>query len=130
VDVQQLVRVTFEAWNNDDLDAWLELLHPDVVYHTSGIFPGLQPEYVGHAGIREFWRAMHEPWARLRIDLERLVELDAERSVIEFRFRGVGAESGAEVDLRFSNAAWLRGGLAVEIFAAPTVDEAIARLEA
>ena len=129
LDLQQLLDGSAEAWNADDLEAWIELLHPDVVYNTSGVFPGLKPHYVGHDGAREFWRDMHEPWERLRIDLERIVELDEVRGVIEFRFRAVGAESGAEVDLRFSNAAMLRDGLLAEIFAAPTLEDARARVD-
>lgn len=130
MDIDEVVRRTLEAWNHDDVDAWLATLGPDAVYHTSGVFPGLEPSYFGHDGCREFWRAMHEPWESLRLDLERVDAVDAGRAVIEFRFRGVGAESGAAVDLRFSNAARMGNGLVLEIFAARSSDEALARLEA
>ena len=129
LDHQQLVETALEAWRDNDLDAWLETLHPDIVYHTSGVFPGLQQTYSGYDGIRQFWRDMHEPWEELRPDLERIVELDDERVVVEFRFRAIGAESGARVDLRFCNAGRVRDGLTLELFAARTFEEAVARLE-
>lgn len=33
----ELIRAGYEAWNRNDLDAWLEVLHPDVEFHTSGV---------------------------------------------------------------------------------------------
>ena len=125
---QQLIKAAIDAWNRDDLDAWLATLDPGVVYHTSGVFMGLRPSYVGHDSIREFWAAMHEPWETLRLDVRRIEQVGDDGYIVEFEFRGTGAESGASVDLRFSNAGRIRDGLAVEIFAASTYDEALTRL--
>ena len=125
-----LVRATIDAWNHDDVDAWIETLHPDVIYHTSGTFPGLQRSYFGHEGVREFWLAMHEPWETLRVDLDRVEQVDDQILVVEFRFRGTGAGSGAAVDLQFSNAARISNGLVAELFAASTSEDALAWLRA
>ena len=130
VDPDELVRVTVDAWNRNDVEAWIPTLDPGVTYHVSGVFPGLQPSYTGHDGIREFWRTMHEPWEELRIDLDHVEQLGADALVVEFRFRAKGAESGASVDLRFSNSARIRDGLVTELFAAPTSEEALAKLRA
>jgi ketosteroid isomerase-like protein len=128
VKADELAKRSFDAWNRDDVEAWLPTLSPDVVYNVSGIFPGLETVYVGHDGIRAFWRAMHEPWEELRLELEELVSLDDAHVVADFRFRAVGAGSGAPVDLTFSNAVRLEDGLIAELFAGRTHDEAVRRM--
>jgi ketosteroid isomerase-like protein len=59
----EVVRQVFKAWNNDDIDAALLVLHPDAEFHrASAGFPGNEDFYRGHAGIREWWRLNKEPW--------------------------------------------------------------------
>jgi ketosteroid isomerase-like protein len=130
VKADELAKRSFDAWNRDDVEAWLPTLSPDVVYHVSGIFPGLETVYVGHDGIRDFWRAMHEPWEELRLEFEKLVSLDDGHVVAAFRFRAVGAGSGAPVDLTFSNAVRIEDGLIAELFAGRTHNEAVQRMRA
>lgn len=94
------VRRAYEAWNRDDVEAALALLH--VEWRTSGVFPGLEPVYRGHDGVREFWRALKEPWEYFLIHLERVVpEADAVVALLEFE--AVGKESGAKVALSYVN---------------------------
>jgi ketosteroid isomerase-like protein len=92
------------------------------------VFPGLRPVYRGHDELSTFWRAMHDPWESIRVDLERFAEGD-DWTVIEFRFRAVGAESGAEVDMTFCNASRIRDGRATHIYARRDFDEAVNALE-
>ncbi len=42
-----LLLTGYDAWNRDDRDGWIELLHPEVEIHTSGVFPDLAPVYRG-----------------------------------------------------------------------------------
>jgi ketosteroid isomerase-like protein len=90
----------YDAWNREDCDAWLALLSDDVVISTSGVFPDLSAEYCGHGEATRFWRQMHAPWERFRIDVER-VEDDDEYAFAAIRFTGKGVDSGIEVDMRF-----------------------------
>ena len=113
----------FEAWNQEDLDAWLEVLHPDVEFHNAGVFPDFDRVYRGHDGVSEFWRAMHEPWESLRVELEQIEEERRDWVAYTFRFRAKGAESGLEVDLQFANAVRLSEGLEIEIIARRTLEE-------
>jgi ketosteroid isomerase-like protein len=57
-----------EAWNADDLDAFLAELDPDVEWHPS-IEPGLEGTatvFRGHDGARRGWREYRgEAWERL-----------------------------------------------------------------
>ena len=113
----------YAAWNQDDLSVWLETLHPDFEWRTSGVFPDLDPVYRGYEGATEFWRAMHEPWERFRVDVDQ-VEPHDDWFLVTIRFRAKGVDSGAEADMRFANAIRVREGLAIEIVPRRTVEEA------
>jgi hypothetical protein len=112
-----------EAWNTEDLDAWLAMCHPDVEFHTSGAFPDLDPVYRGHTGFTKFWQDMHGPWASLRLQ-PGTIEEHGDWIVYELRFQAKGVESGVEVDLQMANAVRFEAGLAIEMVAHRTVDEA------
>jgi ketosteroid isomerase-like protein len=122
-----LLRSGYDAWNRDDLDGWLELLHPDVRINPSGAFPDLGSDYRGHEGATKFWRQLHEPWEVFRIDVVHVEDAE-EGAVASIRFRGRGADSGVEVDMRFGMAMRLRDGLAIELINRRTFDDARAAL--
>jgi ketosteroid isomerase-like protein len=119
----ELLLAGYEAWNGDDLDAWTRLLHPDVEIHTSGVFPDLAPVYRGHEPAARFWRQMHEPWERFRIDVEQVEDV-ADGAVAAIRFRAKGVDSGVEVDMRFGMAMEVRDGLAIALVNRRSIDEA------
>ena len=110
-----------------DVSTNSELLHPDVVIVTSGLFPDLAQDYRGHEGADKFWRQMHEPWKVFRIEVEH-AEDEGEHAIASIRFRGRGADSGVEVDMRFGMLMTVRDGMAVELFNRRTFDEARAAL--
>jgi ketosteroid isomerase-like protein len=119
----ELLLAGYEAWNRDDCQAWLDLLHPDIEISTSGVFPDLAAEYRGHERAAKFWRQLREPWEPFRIDVEQIEE---EGDVVTgaVRFRGKGIDSGVEVDMRFGNALSIRDGLATAMVNRRTVEEA------
>jgi ketosteroid isomerase-like protein len=100
--MEEIVRRGYEAWNSGDLETMLAFVHPDMVWATAGVFPGLRPSYAGHAGFREFWSSFMEPWETLEIEIEELVELDPETMLIRVRFHAVGRQD-IEVDRRITN---------------------------
>jgi ketosteroid isomerase-like protein len=57
-----LVRSVYRAVNDDDLPAFLALLHPEVEFTTSGIYPDFSPSYHGHEGAVEYWKAARGLW--------------------------------------------------------------------
>jgi ketosteroid isomerase-like protein len=58
----EIVRRWVEAWNRDDLEGMLALLHADCEFRTSGAFPDLDPSYEGHPGFTRFYREFMSPW--------------------------------------------------------------------
>jgi ketosteroid isomerase-like protein len=125
----ELLLAGYDAWNRDDLDGYLELLHPDVHISTSGMFPDLAAEYSGRDRVATFWRQMHEPWEQFRIDVEH-IEDEGDWAIASLRFRARGADSGVEVDMRFGMAMRVRDGLAIEFLHRRTFDEARTTLRA
>jgi ketosteroid isomerase-like protein len=119
----ELLLAGYEAWNHDDLDGYLALLHPDVRISTSGLFPGLAADYVGRERAETFWRQMHEPWERFRIDVEH-IEDEGEWAVASLRLRARGADSGVDVDMRFGMAMRASEGLGIEFLNRSSFDEA------
>jgi ketosteroid isomerase-like protein len=119
----ELLLTGYEAWNRDDCQAWLDLLHSDVEISTAGVFPDLAAEYRGHERARKFWHQLHEPWETFRIDVEQ-VEEDGDIVTGSIRFRAKGVDSGVEVDMRFGNALSIRDGLATAMVNRRTVEEA------
>jgi ketosteroid isomerase-like protein len=118
-----LLRAGYAAWNRDDPEGWIELLHPDVQIQTSGLFPDLARDYRGHERAMKFWRQMHEPWEVFRIDVEHVEDQD-DWAVASIRFCGRGADSGVEVDMRFGMAMRVQDGLAIELVNRRNFDEA------
>jgi ketosteroid isomerase-like protein len=119
----------YEAWNRGDLDAWLEMMDPEVEMIPAGVFPGFDSEYRGHAGMERFWRQLHEPFEVFHIDVERLDEDEqADCVVATIRFRARGTGSGVDVDMTFAHALRLRDGRVTLLAAKQTADEARAAL--
>jgi len=98
----EIVRTGYAAWNTGNLEAFLQTVHPDIVWNTSGLFPGLRPSYSRHDGIREFWATFVEPWKTLEIEELRMVELDDQSALSLVRFHARGRD-GIEVELTITN---------------------------
>lgn len=109
-----LLRAGYDAWNRGDLDAWLELLDPDIVIRTSGAFPDFAPEYRGLERAGKFWRQMLEPWEDFRIEVEQIEE-EGDIVAAGIRFVARGRDSGVDVELRFGSGIRVRDGVAVEL---------------
>lgn len=109
-----LLRAGYDAWNRGDLDAWLELLDPDIVIRTSGAFPDFAPEYRGLEPAGKFWRQMLEPWEDFRIEIEQIEE-EGDIVAAGIRFVARGRDSGVDVELRFGSGIRVRDGVAVEL---------------
>ena len=99
---EEVVRAGYAAWNTGDLETFLEFVHPDLLWTTSGLFPGLRPTYSGPDGMREFWETFQEPWESFEIAIEEIFELDADSVLIKVRFHVKGRET-IELERRITN---------------------------
>lgn len=64
-----LVRRIYRAVNDDDLQGFLALMHPEVELTTSGLYPDISPSYHGQEGAREYWQAVRSMWEAFAIEV-------------------------------------------------------------
>ncbi len=122
----ELTERGYRAWNEDDLETLLSICHPEVEYHTSGVFPGLTSVYHGHEGISQWWADFHEPWHRIRVIPKRIVETAGGVAVL-VRFEGKGRQ-GIETTMSFINTIEMLDGLARRFDSQPPTEEALREL--
>jgi ketosteroid isomerase-like protein len=103
----------YEAWSRGDLEGMLATLDENVEFRTSGVFPGLDPVYRGHAGMRRFWGDFRSPWQSLKIVIEHFRE-SGDQIVALYRFEAVGRD-GLAVQRQAANVITLRNGLAIRV---------------
>ena len=89
-DWKQIIRNGLAAWSRGDLEGALVGLDQDLVYETSGLFPGVAAEYRGHDGFRQFWNDFRVVWERITVHVEDIVEGEPGRYAMLGRFEAVG----------------------------------------
>jgi len=109
----EIVHYSYEAWSRGDLDAALAHMHPEVVWQMAGLFPGIEPRYHGHEGVRRFTADFTEPWETITVEVLDATDLDEERVLAEVRFHGTGKGSGVETTAEFPQIWTFREGLVV-----------------
>jgi ketosteroid isomerase-like protein len=105
-----LVREGMEAWSRGDYEATLALIDPAVVWRPVTAWPGIQPEYRGHAGVRRFWDAFRDPWEEITLDADEIRELDDQAVLTRSHFRARGRASGVTTEARLYTVWTLRNG--------------------
>ena len=115
----------YDAWNRDDFEAVAPQLHPEIEWHSSGLFPGLDPVTHGIEGVRKWWANLKEPWESFNIVILRHFEHEG-TIVAWLAFDAIGKESGVEVHLNFANAFEFEGDLVRRFHSYLTLDEALA----
>jgi ketosteroid isomerase-like protein len=93
------VREGIDSWSRGDLDGTLALIDPEIVWRPVTAWPGIQPEYRGHAGVRRFWDAFRDPWETITLEADRIRELDERRVLTRSHFRARGRASGVTTEI-------------------------------
>ena len=95
----EIVRRMMDAWSRRDLEAAIEMLHPEIEWRLT-LTPG-GPEgtaYRGVDGIRDWFGEVDEVWTGLRIDAVEFRDVGGDRVIQLGRFRAVAKESGVPID--------------------------------
>jgi len=108
----ETVRRAQDAWNADNLDAFLAELDPEVEWHPSiePALEGRQTTYRGHHGARRAWEEYRgEAWGRLRGQIQEIRDLGDSVLVLghlDVTGRTTGIEFGEELGMLIT----FRGG--------------------
>jgi ketosteroid isomerase-like protein len=112
-DKARVMGTWIEAYNRGDLEALRPLMHPDFQFRTSGVFPGLDPVYEGHAGFKRWFEDFTDTWESFSLSASELRDC-GERALALGVFEGRGRD-GVEVR-RPSATVWtFREGLVLGI---------------
>jgi ketosteroid isomerase-like protein len=106
----ELVREVADATNRLDVDAFLALLSPNVVWEENPELPGLREVYRGRAEVRKWLEDLLEVAESPHIELERITELGDDRVFTENVVSGRGKGSGVPVSLRWWGVYWIAEG--------------------
>jgi ketosteroid isomerase-like protein len=123
----EIAQAGYAAWNSGDVETFVGTVHPEIVWTTSGVFPGLRTSYSGHAGIRSFWDDFAEPWERIEIEIEEMAEIDETCVLVQAHFHAIGRE-GIEVDRQIVNYMAMSEGKLYRFRAFGDWDQALAHL--
>jgi len=97
-----------DAVTSGDCAAGLAVCHPEIVFRSMlGIG---DRSYLGHDGIREYFRDIESAWAEWSVEVERVEEGADGRVAIVMTMRARGKESGAPLAERTAHVWTLRDG--------------------
>ena len=119
----EVARAGYEAWSRGDLEAMLETLDDDVEFWTSGLFPGLEPVYRGHEGMRRYWEDFRSPGKSIRITVHDFRQR-GDQIVALGTFEAVGRD-GLTVHRPAANVLTLREGRGIRVTAHATWEAAL-----
>jgi ketosteroid isomerase-like protein len=85
----EIVRTLFEVWNAGDMDAFRELLAPDVILRNPEGWPEPGP-FVGREAVMRQWEEQREIWDADAVEpISDFIE-SADRVVVRFIWHGLG----------------------------------------
>jgi ketosteroid isomerase-like protein len=105
----EIVRRSFDAWNEWDVEALRRLYSDDVVIQTG--ITEFGRTFEGDDPIGRWVAEMRETWTEVRWEIERIFEGPGELVVSFYRAIGIGRESGVEVVRNLTGVCRLRDGL-------------------
>src|SRR3954467_11317670 len=96
-----MIRASYAALNGGDIQAALDALHRDAVWHESSELPG-GDEFAGRAEIEDFLEGFLQQWDVFHQQVESTLHEGA-RVLVNIHLTAVGRESGAEVNARYAH---------------------------
>ena len=121
----EALRQGHEMINAGDLDGFLAILSPDVVWEEAYLGVDIR-SYRGREGVREWWETGAEAMEESHWEIVRVLASSQDAIVAEVRYTGRGVGSGAEVTARLFQAIRLRhDGLADYVGGFPDASQAL-----
>ena len=108
--VQRLL-TGYEAFARRDLDAILEMAHPEIEAHDPPEMPDAAVHH-GREAVRRDWEQTLDLFEDFTVDVEQVFDA-GEEVVLFLHYRGRGRESGAEVEMQMAHVVTFRGGQAI-----------------
>jgi ketosteroid isomerase-like protein len=103
------VLVFAEAITRGDIEAALEVCHPDIEFLSVLAVSGRA--YVGHSGIRQYFTDVASAWSEWRVEVHRVAPVPDGRVAIVMTMHVRGKGSGAMLSERTAHIWTLQGGL-------------------
>jgi ketosteroid isomerase-like protein len=107
------LRRSYEALNEGDLDAALEALDDDAVWHESPELPG-GDEFRGREAVRGFLQDFLAEWKQFHQEIEEIV-ISGDRVAVLIHLTAVGRGSGVEADTRYGHVWTMRSGKGIRV---------------
>jgi ketosteroid isomerase-like protein len=105
-----------EAGNRGDVETLLEVLDPEVAWHSAlhALMAGEATVFRGREGVREMLRDLNEAFGAFQIEISEIRDL-GDRLVAIGRTRARGEASGADVDSPIGFVAQFKNGKAISL---------------
>ena len=120
-----VIRNGLAGWSRGDLEQAMEGLASDIEFVTSGVFPGLDRVYRGHAGFAKFFSDFRGAWEDITVEIERIVEGAPTLYVMVGHFRAT-ARDGLLVERPVTLVVTTRDGAIRRMESVESRDEAFA----
>lgn len=126
---EETIHHAYEAWSRRDIEALLEVVHPDAVARPIlGANIGASV-YHGHEGLREWFRDLHQEWEAFETRVMR-IDKRGGRALLTIDVHARGRASGVVIDGELYHLVELRDGLILRLEAFRDRDAAMAALDA
>jgi ketosteroid isomerase-like protein len=127
--LEDTVYTAYEAWSRRDIDALLEVVHPEAEARPIlGANIGISV-YRGREGLREWFGDLHQEWETFET---RVVQIDAhdDRALLTVQIQARGRASGVVIEGDLYHLVELRDGLILRLEAFRDRDTAVKAFEA
>jgi len=109
----EAVRRGLEAFNSDEWEESVGIMHPDVEWHDAPGLPGARV-HRGRDALIAWWREMHETLEGFYAKPERYFDA-GDQVVVFLRTGGRGSASGVEVHREIAQIFTVRNGLVTKV---------------
>jgi ketosteroid isomerase-like protein len=127
--IEDVVHRAYEAWSRRDVEALLEVVHPDSEARPIlGANIGTSV-YRGREGLREWFHDLHQEWETFETTVARIDE-QGDCAVLTVQVHARGRASGVVIDDALYHLVEVRDGMIQRLEAFQDKDDAMAALDA